>query len=278
MTVVDQIKILDRKIKQNEAQYDLDRKAAKISALLSNNLEKYEYLTSEDLDLKPSTVEKARFEYFPLGNFFNKGLKEEDKKEGLLKRLKNIEDKNEEQLKETEDQEEFQTTIISENKIKALLFKSIYSQKVNDGRIDGYEAKKIFKALEDVECSKIDYSELVYRSNKKDVLKNAEALYNGLKIIADAFENRIFESEYRSETDVNIDLTPDSNTFESHGLTEKELKMFKKLFGYKNPMELRQTLIETFNDKYNELLRDLNIKLAVLKDQINTNTGVLRTR
>ena len=54
--------------------------------------------------------------------------------------------------------------------------------------------------------------------------------------------------------------------------------MFKKRFGYKNPMGLRQTLIETFNDKYDELLRDLHIKLAVLKDQINTNTGVLRTR
>ena len=95
MTETDQIKILDRKIMQNEAQYDLDRKAAKISALSSNNLDKYEYLTCEDLDLKPSTVEQARFEYSPLGNIFNKGLKEKDKKEGLLKRLKNIEDKNE---------------------------------------------------------------------------------------------------------------------------------------------------------------------------------------
>ena len=57
MTVTDQIKILDRKIKQNEAQSDLDRAAAKISAFSSNNLDKYEYLTGEDLDLKPSTIE-----------------------------------------------------------------------------------------------------------------------------------------------------------------------------------------------------------------------------
>ena len=56
MTVTDQIKILDKKIMQNEAQYDLDRKAAKISAFSSNNLDKYEYLTGEDLGLKPSTV------------------------------------------------------------------------------------------------------------------------------------------------------------------------------------------------------------------------------
>ena len=94
MTTTDQIKILDRKIMQNEAQYNLDRKAAKISALSSNNLDKYKYLTGEDLGFKPSTFEQAKFEYSPLDKTFNKGLeKEEDKKEGLLKRLKNIEGK-----------------------------------------------------------------------------------------------------------------------------------------------------------------------------------------
>ena len=62
MTKTDQIKILNRKIMQNEVQYDLDRKAAKISVLSTNNLDKYEYVTDEDLDLKPSTVEQAKFE------------------------------------------------------------------------------------------------------------------------------------------------------------------------------------------------------------------------
>ena len=72
MTIADQIKILDRKMMPNEAQYNLDRKAAKISALSSNNLDKCEYLTGEDLDLKSSTkfeqakLEQAKFEYSPL--------------------------------------------------------------------------------------------------------------------------------------------------------------------------------------------------------------------
>ena len=61
-------------------------------------MDKYEYLTGEDLSLKPSTIEQARFEYSPLGKIFNKGLSEDDKKEGLFKRLKNIEDKYEKQL------------------------------------------------------------------------------------------------------------------------------------------------------------------------------------
>ena len=76
---------------QNEAQYDLDRKAAKISALSSNNLDKYEYLTGEELGLKPSTIEQAKFEYSALGKIFNKGLDKDDQKEGLFKWLKNIE-------------------------------------------------------------------------------------------------------------------------------------------------------------------------------------------
>ena len=86
MTITDQIKILDRKIMQNEAQQDLDRKAAKIFALSSNNLDKYEHLTGEDLGLKPSTVERAKFEYSPWDKIFNKGLDKDDKK-GLFKRL-----------------------------------------------------------------------------------------------------------------------------------------------------------------------------------------------
>ena len=56
-------------------------------------------LTGEDLGYKPSVVEQDKFEYSPLGKIFNKRLdKDEDNKKELLKKLKNIEDKNEEQL------------------------------------------------------------------------------------------------------------------------------------------------------------------------------------
>ena len=98
MTVTDQIKILDRKIKQNEAQYDLDREDAIISAQSSKNFDKVESLT-EDLGLKPSAVEQVKFDNGePIGKIFNKGLSKEDKKEGILKRLENIKDKNDELL------------------------------------------------------------------------------------------------------------------------------------------------------------------------------------
>ena len=56
-------------------------------------MHKYEYLTGEDIGLKPSDVEQAKFKYSPLGKIFNKELSLDDKKEGLLKRLENVEDK-----------------------------------------------------------------------------------------------------------------------------------------------------------------------------------------
>ena len=89
---------------KNKAQYDLDRKAAKISAYSSNDLDKFEYLTGEYLGYKTCVTEQARFEYYLLGTIFIRRLKEEDKKGELLKRLRKIEGKNKEQLKAIEDQ------------------------------------------------------------------------------------------------------------------------------------------------------------------------------
>ena len=89
MTRKEQIKILDNKIKANNAQYDLDRMNAEISAYSCGDLPKYEYLTKKDLGYKPDAFEQVKFEYSPLGEVFTDGLDKSDKNEGLLKRLKN---------------------------------------------------------------------------------------------------------------------------------------------------------------------------------------------
>ena len=81
MTLTDKLKVLDDKIKANEAQHDLSREAAKLSALSSKDLlEKYEYLTGEDLGHKPSVFEKAKFEYSPLGMSLSKAFKKDEVK------------------------------------------------------------------------------------------------------------------------------------------------------------------------------------------------------
>ena len=98
MTRKEQNKILDDKIKASNAQYNLDRMNAEISAYSSGDLPKYEYLTKKDLGYKPDAFEQAKFEYSPLGKVFTDGLDKSDRKEGLFKRLKNIEDKSNNQL------------------------------------------------------------------------------------------------------------------------------------------------------------------------------------
>ena len=105
MTLTEQVKILDDKIKENKAPYVLDTEAAKISELSSGELEK---LTGRDLGYKPDVIQKPKSEYSPLGKIFNKSLDESDKKEGFLKRLKNIEGKNKDQLDVIKDQGEKQ--------------------------------------------------------------------------------------------------------------------------------------------------------------------------
>ena len=98
MTLNEQVKILDDKIKANQAQYNLDREVAEISALKSGELEKYQYLVGEDLGCKPDVIQKVKFKNSPLGKVFNKGLDESDKKD--------IEVKNKDQLDSIKDQGE----------------------------------------------------------------------------------------------------------------------------------------------------------------------------
>ena len=61
-------------------------------------MSKYECLTNKDLDYKLDAFEQAKFEYSLLGKVFTDALNKSDRKEGLLKRLKNIEEKNNNQL------------------------------------------------------------------------------------------------------------------------------------------------------------------------------------
>ena len=106
MTINDQIR--DEKL-----QYDINREAAKISALWSGEIHKYEYLTGEDIlpSNQQQIIEQAKFTYSPLGKAFDKQIKaieEQGKKQvDTLENLKPkeqtklIEDKSNNQPKST---------------------------------------------------------------------------------------------------------------------------------------------------------------------------------
>ena len=95
MTRKEQNKILDAKIESNVNQYKVDRLNSEISAFSSGDFNKYEFLKRIDLNYKPNALDKARFEFSPLGRAFNEGLDKtlpNYQEEGIIKLLKEIRD------------------------------------------------------------------------------------------------------------------------------------------------------------------------------------------
>ena len=92
MTIEDQIR--DEKL-----QYDINREAAKISALSSGKIDKYEYLTGEEIlpSNQQQIIEQAKFTYPPLGKAFEKETK--TIKDQGEKQIKTIEEESNKQIK-----------------------------------------------------------------------------------------------------------------------------------------------------------------------------------
>ena len=163
MTITDQIKILNKKIMQNEAQYDLDRKAAKTMHYL--------------FGLKPNTIEQARFKYSSMGEMFNKNVSENDKTEGLFKRLENIEGKTKSKNKKESEpikNEEQSKIVKDESTVADKKSKEIVLLKDKLHFVFGTGKKILKKLAKDLE--KIDYNNLLFEIDDKSVNKHVDFL------------------------------------------------------------------------------------------------------
>ena len=171
MTRKDQNKILDEKIKANNTQYNLDRLNAEISAFSSGDLPKYEYLTKKDLGYKPDAIEKVKFEHSPLGKVFTNGLNKSDKKEGLLKRLKNIENKNNNQLlalrdinrPAIRDRDNYDSDNEDDDDDYDDDVNNEYTKTIEDYKNNKIKCKEIEKQI-----NKIKYAIKIYKKNQKE--------------------------------------------------------------------------------------------------------------
>ena len=164
----------------------------------SNNLDKYEYLTGEDLGLKPSTVDEVKLEYSLLGKIFNKGLKEEDKKEGLLKRLENFKDKNEE-LTNVFSKAPKNKMYNKNKRNKTLVYNSQHSfvKFKNISEFEKLSFDTMHKKLKSFHKQFTSLKNVAPRTKdnenkKKEVLNNAEDLYNELYYI---YKDKYIEKE-----------------------------------------------------------------------------------
>ena len=162
MTIEDQIK--DEKL-----QYDINREAAKISALSSGKIDKYEYLTGEEIlpSNQQQIIEQAKFTYSPLGKAFEK------------------------QIKTIEDQEEKQIKAI-QNNTKEVTIKNIIPENIlND------EAKKEIGKITEIEKT-VDRKKPVYRAseytysfqNFRTIRSFGRDIYNGEITLKEANEDQ----------------------------------------------------------------------------------------
>ena len=117
---------INDQIRDGKLQYDINRKTAKISALLSGNIQKYEYLIGEDIlpSNQQQIIEQAKFTYSPLGKAFEKQIKTiEDQGKKQVDALENLKPKEETKPIEDKSNNQSKATIIFNeliNKRKAL--------------------------------------------------------------------------------------------------------------------------------------------------------------
>ena len=242
MTRKEQIKILDNKIKANNAQYDLDRMNAEISAYSSDDLLKYEYLTKKDLGYKPDAFEQAKFEYSPLGKIFTDGLDKSDKNEVLLKRLKNIEDKSNNQLLTIKN--------ISRPAIKGK----------NNGNVsDEYKTIKYFKQeLIDKDILKLSgvkkfddiFDKWKQTKNKKIIFKNLDAkVGTGNFDIYKTFKNYLNEEiDYRRINRIKRSIKDGIKIYQESPLTDRKKRIIDNSNKVIRGINLFKSMID--NDKF----------------------------
>ena len=211
------LKFLVIKLKQVKLNM-LDRKNAEISAKSSGELDKYEYLTGEDLGYKPDALTQAKFEYSPLGKTLTFGSAKEARKEGLLKRLANINKTN-----NLSNLRGINTNIyprdtdyycLNKDKIDTQRFYEAYN------KLESLEEKlfMINEYYKKIENFKNDDNILSDNINKKTcVLNNTSSVYNNLlKRYKDEYFEKYkqYNEEWKKKYDYkNFDYLTDDNIF-----------------------------------------------------------------
>ena len=149
------------KLKMKKLQYNINREAAKISAVSSDKIKKYEYLTGEKIlpSNQKQVIEQAKFTYSPLGKVFKK-------------QIKTIEDQVEKQIK----------IIQNQGKIE-----SIKKYAYNDKNKLAYETFEEITKLD----KKVNPDDLIYRHEGSTAYERFNKFDNALHLIDKIREGEI---------------------------------------------------------------------------------------
>ena len=221
---------IDDQIRDEKLQYDINRDAAKISALSSNKIHKYEYLTGKDiLPLnQQQIIEQARFTYSPLGKAFEKQINAiKDQREKQIEALESL--KQKEQTKPIEDKSNNQTKV-------AIIFSDLINKR-----------KEIMSELHD----SIDYNNLNFKyvGSTKDVsfygYMDSKELFNSIK------SSRIKFSEVKNKQNEFLNKLSNIKTGRKTPEQEKIINNLEKFYNS------REEAINFFRD-FTEMLSDTN--------------------
>ena len=216
MTINDQIR--DEKL-----QYDINREAAKISALSSGKIHKYEYLTGENIlpSNQQQIIEQAKFTYSPLGKAFEKQIKTiEDQGKKQVDALENLKPKEETKPIEDKSNNKSKVAIIFDNLInkrKDLMKKLYVSVDYNNLKLECvgstkdvsfYEYKNSIELFDATKNSHIKFSDAKKKQNEflnklsdikigkktvkqKETINNLEKFYSSREEVINFFKDHI---------------------------------------------------------------------------------------
>ena len=285
MTKFDQIKIFDNKIKANKAQYMLDRKNAEISAKSSGELDKYEYLTGEDLDYKPHALTQAKFECSPLGKTLTFGSTKKDKKEGLLKRLANINKANDlhnlRYINASIRPRDIDYYLLNKDKIDTRRIYESYS-KLESLEENFFKKNEFYKKIENFKNDDDILSDDIKKRAR--ILNNTSKVYNNL---LDRYKDEYFEKykqyidewkkkyDYKNFNDLtddktfNIDL---SWTYNPQLYDEISQNVFARYNKDKDSNELLsiQNFLDNINEEYIKNKKDALEDFKTVKNNVKS--------
>ena len=224
MTIEDQIK--DEKL-----QYDINREAAKISALSSGKLDKYEYLTGEEIlpSNQQQIIQQAKFDYSPIGKALEKqrkaiedqgekqvvaleSLKDSDKKLTSIKDFIPIENLNPEIINEIKRIEEIEKKVDRNKMVYKGTNKTYDFRNFKTMRAFGNEIRNNIISLDTANIEQANLLSYIYDFTKKtkprdpekkklrsDVLNSVTGLVNGREMVLTAFKSGIFQVSKESQ-------------------------------------------------------------------------------
>ena len=224
MTIEDQIK--DEKL-----QYDINREAAKISALSSGKLDKYEYLTGGEIlpSSQQQIIQQAKFNYSPLGKVIEKqiktikdqgekqvvaleSLKASDKKLPSAKDFIPIKNLNPEIINEIEKIEEIEKKVDRNKMAYKGTNKTYHFRNFKTVRTFGDEIRNNVISLDTINIEQTNLLSYIFDFTKKskprnpaqrklrsDVLDSVTSLVQGREMVLTAFKSGIFQVSKESQ-------------------------------------------------------------------------------